>query len=86
MLDISINEVSERVTWLAAEVLLVLIGVIDSLPISVGVMVSKFNAKSASIIGERTSSITGFCNHCGEESGCHGGHCGCCGGYCGRTI
>jgi len=45
------------VTRLAAEVkvLLVLITVRDSLPISVGVMMSKFNAKSASVIGEGTS-------------------------------
>ena len=57
ILDMSINEVSERVTQLATEVevLLVLITVRDSLPISVGVMMSKFNAKSASVIGEGTS-------------------------------
>ena len=58
ILDISIDEVSERVTRLAAEVkvLLVLITVRDSLPISVGVMMSKFNVKSASVIGEGKSS------------------------------
>ena len=57
ILGMSIDEVSERVTRLAAEVevLLVLITVRDSLPISVGVIVSKFNAKSASVIGEGTS-------------------------------